>query len=105
MAQYYIYMMSNPSRNLYVGLTTDLKNIITKHREKRMSNFKANFAFETLVYVEETTDVEYAISREKFLKSTPNYKKCDLLKITNPKWECISEYWAEKAISGFKNGL
>lgn len=105
MARYYIYMMSNPSRNLYVGLTTDLDKIITKHREKRMSNFKANFAFEKLVYVEETADVDYAISREKFLKSTPNYKKIDLLNITNPRWECISEYWVKKVISGFKNGL
>jgi len=105
MSKYYIYMLSNPSRMLYVGLTTDIQKMLIKHREKRMSNFRANFSYEKLVYVEETSDIEYAIEREKTLKSVPSYFKMDLLKITNPKWECISKYWADKAIEGIKNGI
>ncbi len=81
---------------LYIGLTTDLDEILEKHRQKRMSSFKANFSFDKLIYVEETTDVYKAIDREAELKKIPRHKKIDLLRLTNPRWECISNYWMKE---------
>ncbi len=81
---------------LYIGLTTDLDEILKKHREKRMSSFKANFSFEKLIYVEETTDIYKAIDREAELKKIPRNKKIDLLRLINPRWECISNYWMKE---------
>jgi putative endonuclease len=96
MNRYYIYILSNASRMIYVGLTTDLDKIVQKHREKKMSSFKANFSFEKLVYVEETTDIHHAINREAELKGFPRNKKQDLISITNPGWQCIGSYWMKE---------
>ena len=105
MEKYYIYMVSNPSRMLYVGLTTDIPRMVVKHREQRMEHFRGNFSFNKLVYVEETNDVGYAIERAQTLRKGSNYLKADLLKLTNPKWECMSSFWLDKAIRGFKEGI
>lgn len=92
---YYIYMVTNTSRMLYVGLTTDLANILEKHREMRMNCFKGNFALDRLIYVEELSNIERAIKREQELKSSPRYYKMQLLNITNPNWDCLGDYWLE----------
>ena len=97
MIKYYVYIVSNASKMLYVGLTTDLDKMLTKHQEKRMSIFKGNFAFEKLIYVEETTDIHQAIAREVELKKFPRHHKVDLLSLTNPKWECMSTFWMKES--------
>ncbi len=81
---------------LYIGLTTDLDEIVRKHREKRMNSFKANYSFEKLIYVEETSDIHHAIKREADLKSLPRNKKQDFISLTNPEWRCISDYWMKE---------
>lgn len=96
MNKYYIYILSNASKMLYVGLTTDLNRILEKHRERRMTNFKANFSFNKLIYAEETTDIYEAIEREAELKKIPRHKKVDLLRLRNPKWECLSDFWMKE---------
>ncbi len=96
MNRYYIYILSNASGMLYVGLTTDLDRIVKKHRAKRMNSFKANFAFEKLVYVEETSDIYHAINREVELKGFTRYKKQDLISLTNPGWQCMGNYWMKE---------
>ncbi|GAB5409550.1 MAG: hypothetical protein BalsKO_19150 [Balneolaceae bacterium] len=96
MNKYYIYILCNPSKMLYVGLTTDLNKILLKHRNREMASFKANFSFDKLIYLEETTDIQKAIKREIELKKIPHYKKMDMLRLTNPNWECISNYWMKE---------
>lgn len=76
-----------------MGLTTDLENILIKHKEKRMLSFKANFSFDRLLYVEEIFDVNKAIERSDELKKAPRLIKQSLLKNVNPKWECLSGQW------------
>ena len=75
MNRFYIYMLSNASGMYYVGLTTHLEQIVQKHREKRMLSFEANFAFDRLVYVEETSDIEQAIYRTEELRRATFYQK------------------------------
>lgn len=97
MNKYYIYILSNASNMLYVGLTTDIEMMLTKHRERKLSSFKGNFSFEKLIYVEETSDIHRAIEREVELKKIPHHNKLDLLRLTNPKWECIGNYWMKES--------
>lgn len=96
MHSYYIYIVSNTSRMLYVGLTNDIEKMLLKHREMRMGNYKGNFAYNKLVYVEEIRDVNKAIKREIELRTSTRLEKIQLLEITNPNWDCLSEYWMEK---------
>lgn len=96
MTKYYIYILSNASKMLYVGLTTDIDSMLIKHRQKKVHTFKGNFSFEKLIYVEETSDIYYAITREKELKKIPHHHKVDLLNLTNPRWECIGSYWLKE---------
>lgn len=98
MTKYYIYIVSNAATMLYVGLTNDLERILVKHRKQKMASFKGNFSFDTLVYVEETFDINYALEREIKLKKTPDYLKKELLRITNPSMECMGKYWERQLV-------
>lgn len=88
---YFVYMMSNSSRMLYVGLTTDIRQILEKHRSMKMNCFRGNFSLDRLVYLEEVTDVAQAIRREAELKASSRDYKNRLLAITNPEWQCLAE--------------
>lgn len=93
--KYYVYILSNRSKSIYVGLTHDLKNILKKHRQLRMQCTKGNFGLNKLVHVEEYHDIDQAIRREIELKEAPRSLKAQLLDFVNPKWECVQNYWIE----------
>lgn len=88
-AKYYIYIVSNRSKLIYVGLTNDINNIMKKHRAMNMHSSKANFGLNKLVYVEEYKDVNKAIEREVELKNSSRLFLKRLLYSANPKWKCI----------------
>jgi len=93
--KFYIYIVSNRSKMIYIGLTNDLKNILKKHRDLRMNCTKGNFGLNKLVHVEEYYDINQAIQRENELKESPRSFKANLLSYSNPSWECIQSYWME----------
>jgi putative endonuclease len=62
---YYVYIMTNPSRTLYVGVTNDLERRVNQHRLKEIPGFTAKYNITQLVYYEETSDILVAIAREK----------------------------------------
>ena len=93
--KYYIYIVSNRSKMIYIGLTNDLKNILKKHRSLRMNCTKGNFGLNKLVHVEEYYDINQAIKREEELKKAPRSFKSNLLSYSNPSWECVQSYWME----------
>ena len=47
---YYIYIMTNPSRTLYVGVTNDLERRVNQHRLKEIPGFTAKYKITQLVY-------------------------------------------------------
>ena len=68
MRQYYVYIMTNRSRTLYTGVTSDLRKRAYQHKSKFVKGFTHKYKISKLVYFEVTNDVYSAIAREKQIK-------------------------------------
>jgi putative endonuclease len=91
---YYVYIMANYSRTLYVGVTNDLQRRAYEHKNKLFEDsFSARYNINRLVYFEETNDVLAAIEREKQIKRWRREKKVFLIEQQNPDWRDLSEEW------------
>lgn len=84
--QYYIYILTNKSRTLDVGVTGDLVRRIDEHRRKVFSGFTQWYNITMLVYYEATADVHAALAREKQIKAWRRSKKIALTEAANPNW-------------------
>lgn len=89
----YVYIATNQSRTLYIGVTNDLERRMWEHREKLGSTFAARYNVTRLVYFERFADIRDAIAREKQLKRWRRGKKIGLIEQENPKWKDLSEGW------------
>jgi len=84
--QYYVYVLTNPTRRLYVGVTSDLSRRVLEHKEKLVPGFTSRYNLAWLVYCEITTDVYAALNREKQIKGWRRAKKLALVESMNPYW-------------------
>ncbi len=91
MKEYYVYILSNKRGTLYTGVTNDLVRRVYQHKNKLIEGFTRKYNINRLVYFESCIDVNAAIEREKKIKGLLRYKKIDLIKTMNPKWEDLSE--------------
>ena len=89
----YVYIATNKSKTLYIGVTNNLERRMWEHRQKMGSKFAAKYNITRLVYYEEFADIRDAIAREKELKGWRRDKKIDLVEDDNPLWEDLSEDW------------
>jgi putative endonuclease len=87
---YYVYLMTHPSRTLYVGVTNDLERRVYQHKQKQIPGFTAKYNITQLVYYEDTGDVLAAITREKTIKGWLRAKKIALVESVNPQWKDLS---------------
>ena len=84
---YFVYILTNPgSTVLYTRVTNDLKRRVYEHRNKVVPGFTAKYNVKKLVYYEVYDDPQYAITREKQIKSGSRKKKLDLISSFNPDW-------------------
>ncbi len=90
---YYVYIMSNYARMLYIGVTNNLERRIYEHKHKLTAGFTARYSLKHLVYFEETSDVRAAIEREKQLKGWRCDRKIALIAPANPQWRDLSADW------------
>lgn len=93
MHTYYVYIVSNRSKTLYIGITNDLVSRVYQHKQKLIKGFTRKYGIGNLVYYEETSDVVSAIAREKQLKGWLRARKIALIESTNPEWEDLSDGW------------
>ena len=84
---YYIYILTNASGTLYIGVTSDLIKRIWEHKHKVVKGFTEKYNIETLIYYEEYADPENAILREKQLKGWLKKKKLALIRKVNPEFK------------------
>jgi len=90
MKNYFIYILSNKSKTLYIGVTSNLTKRIFEHKNKLFEGFSKRYNLTKLVYIEQTNSVESAIKREKQLKNWHREWKINLIEENNPNWEDIS---------------
>ena len=95
MRQFYVYIMTNRSRILYVGVTNDLQRRVFEDKHKLIPGFTQKYNITQLVYFEVTNDVREAIMREKQIKGWLRVKKAALIDSVNPDWRDLSEDWDE----------
>ena len=93
MKQYYVYIMTNKSRTLYVGVTNNLQSRVYKHKNKLIRGFTKKHNMRILVYFEVLNDIKMAIAREKQIKGWLRRKKIALIESMNPEWKDLSEGW------------
>jgi len=83
---YYVYIMTNSSKTLYVGVTNNLGRRVLDHKKGLVKGFTKKYRLKKLVYFEQTQDVFSAIAREKQLKAFRRDKKIALIQNINPEW-------------------
>jgi putative endonuclease len=88
--QYYVYIMTNRSGTLYIGVTNDLIRRVHEHRMKLVDGFTRTYHLTQLVYYEAGPDIREAIAREKVLKGWSRAKKHALIKTMNPQWNDLA---------------
>ena len=91
--QYYVYILTNRSRNLYVGVSGDLERRMDEHRKKLVPGFASRYNLTTLAYYEEAADVWSAIEREKEVKGWRRNRQEALVESMNPEWRDLSLEW------------
>ena len=90
---FHVYIAASRSRQLYIGMTNDLKLRMTQHREARPGTYTARYNINRLVYCERFQHVLNAIHREKELKDWSRSRKIELINLSNPSWEDLSANW------------
>ncbi len=90
---FHVYLLSSRSRNLYVGVTSDLLRRLWEHRTHVVRGHTARYRITRLVYYEQTTDVVSALMREKQIKGWRRARKIGLIEERNPTWQDLAEDW------------
>jgi len=98
MRQYSVYILTNPSRTLYVGVTNNLARRVQEHKQKLVPGFTSKYNITKLVWYEHFSSPYDAISREKQLKGWRREKKLALIRSLNPDWTDLGEEQTERPL-------
>lgn len=95
---YHVYILASKSRNLYVGVTSNLIKRVHQHKTGFYDGFTSRYNINRLVYFEEFPTPEQAIEREKQIKKWRHEKKARLIEARNPAWDDLSAGWFEPEV-------
>jgi putative endonuclease len=90
---FYVYILSNEWRTIYVGVTNDLERRVWEHKNKAVPGFTTRYDIDRLIYFEHFTDIRDAIAREKQIKGWKRFKKVALVDTMNPQWKDLAADW------------
>jgi putative endonuclease len=85
--QFWVYILSNRSHILYIGVTNSLHRRVLEHRKQTPGSFTARYKITRLVSFESYQYINNAIAREKELKHWTRGQKITLIESNNPIWE------------------
>jgi putative endonuclease len=88
---YWVYILTNLSGTLYVGMTNDLDRRVSEHKAGEFPGFSRRYRLNRLVYCEEFSSVREAMDREQQIKRWRREKKLALINQSNPQWRDLSE--------------
>ena len=75
---------------LYVGVTNDLQRRVAEHKQKLIPGYTEKYNLNKLVYYEEFSEINDAITAEKKIKGSLRIKKDHLITSFNPNWDDLS---------------
>ena len=84
MKQPCVYIVTNHSKTLYIGVTSNIQRRVWEHKEKLTEGFTKKYNINKLIYYELIEDMPTAIAREKQLKNWSRKKKINLVEKENP---------------------
>lgn len=88
MNHYYVYILAKRRNGtLYIGITNDLIKRIYEHKNDIIEGFTKKYRIHSLVYYEETGDINSALTREKRMKKWKRQWKIELIEKDNPEWK------------------
>jgi putative endonuclease len=90
---YWVYIMTNRSGTLYIGVTNDLARRVDEHRQRLVPGFTSKYRINRLIHAESFAEVRDAIAREKQLKGWTRARKLALIAEMNPAWRDLGEEW------------
>ena len=87
--------MSNRAKNVYVGVTNNIYNVILEHKgyysQRSPSGRKPEFT--KLVYYEKKSTYRSAIHRSRQIEGWGKNQKVSLIESVNPEWLDVSSLW------------
>ncbi len=87
MKQPFVYIVaSRRNGTLYVGVTSNLVQRVSQHRDGTFDGFTKRYGCKMLVWYEPASTMELAIAREKQIKAGSRAKKLALIEAMNPQW-------------------
>ena len=87
---YYVYIVANKERTIYIGVTNNLLRRIQELKQCVFPGFSKLHGCSILAYFQYFRDIRTAIAREKQLKGWRRQKKVDLIELTNKNWRDLS---------------
>jgi putative endonuclease len=89
----FVYILANKHNTvLYTGVTSDLKERIKMHLDKKFRlSFSSRYNVTKLVYFEKFNSIIEAIIREKQIKGGSRKSKDKLITSVNPEWKDLYE--------------
>jgi putative endonuclease len=97
---FYVYIMTNRSKNFYVGITNNVRNRVFQHKTGAFEGFTSRYKVDRLVYWETFKYVNAALAREKQLKRWTRVKKMQLIVSMNPEWKDLAADWFADPLQG-----
>jgi putative endonuclease len=89
----FVYILTNRTRRLYVGVTNDLVRRVYEHRMHCVPGFTQRYNIDRLVYFESISEAAEAIAREKQIKDYARAKKLAMITWSNPEWTDLAKTW------------
>jgi putative endonuclease len=90
---FYVYILSNPYRTIYTGVTNNLERRLWEHIHGPGQSFTKRYGIRRLVYVERHHRAIEAIAREKQIKGWKRCRKVELIESMNPDWKDLIAEW------------
>jgi len=91
---YFVYILaSRRNGTLYIGVTNHLERRIWGHKNNLFPGFTSKYKVQDLVYLEETNNINAALSRKKQLKKWNRAWKIALIEKLNPHWNDLAKDW------------
>ena len=86
-----VYILSNESRQLYVGVTSRIAQRMWEHRTSAVPGYTSRHGITKLVYWEHGPNARSALAREKQIKGMRRSRKLALIESANSSWRDLYE--------------